>query len=138
MSKKLQSDSLIITKAAYTKALRYAMSLNEVGFLFFGKGNRITEVVRIKNSHEEKENRFSWDTNAYYKAVEKFKNKRLIAEGHSHSKSTHLKNPSKADLNYFKKGFHIIVFPNERLLRGWRFHGSVLRYAPEAMKIILA
>lgn len=133
MSKKLQPKTLIITKTVYKKALRYAMSLNEVGFLFFGKGNRITEVVRIKNTHADKENRFIWDTHSYNKAIEIHSKFDLIVEGHSHSKSNHLKKPSKADLKYFKPGFHIIVFPTDKYIDCWLLGKEVLVFPLEVV-----
>lgn len=124
MPKKLQSETLIIKKSVYRKALRYAMSLNEVGFLFFGKDNLITVVVRVRNTHNDKANRFSWDKENYRNLIKLYRSQKynLIAEGHSHSKSNHLKRPSKADLNYFKAGLHIIVFPTDNKLKCWRIN----------------
>ncbi|UXR65654.1 hypothetical protein EZJ49_05250 [Bdellovibrio bacteriovorus] len=122
MSKRTQFDTLTISTAVYKKALRYALSLNEVGFLFFGKGSKITKVVRIKNINPNKKNRFSWDKKSYAHEISMHgKSFDLVIEGHSHSKINHLRTPPYDDMKYFRKGPHLIVFPFEKNILCWEF-----------------
>lgn len=127
MPKKLKPKTLTIMKSVFQKALRYSLSLNEVGFLFFGSENLITEVVRIKNDSSQKRNFITLNRRAYRDALESMNGigLSLIAEGHSHSQAKHLKHPSCDDLKYFKKGLHIIVFPHEQEIRCWVLTDSI-------------
>lgn len=124
MPKRLQLNPLKIKSDVVAKALRYALSKNEVGFLFFGKGDTIIAVERIRNNHPAKGNRFLWDMILYRSALKKYDYDFYI-EGHSHSKDHHLRHPSKDDVYYFKKGRHIIVFPKEKTMRCWRFQKNL-------------
>lgn len=123
MPERNHSFSLVVSKEVIQKALRHALSLNEVGFLFFGVRNQISEIVRIPNTNCAKRNYFTWDKRQYNEAQILFSKKhyKLRIEGHSHSHPKHLRRPSEADLQYFKRALHIIVFPDDKCLRCWDF-----------------
>lgn len=121
MPRKFQLTNLKIKQDVAAKALRYALSTNEVGFIFFGKGDTILAVERIRNIHTAKGNRFLWDLTSYREALKRHDYDFYI-EGHSHSRPHHLRHPSNDDIAYFRKGPHLIVFPVEKKVTAWRLY----------------
>jgi hypothetical protein len=139
MPKKFQRKFIVVERAVKQMALRFALSTNEVGLLFFGKENNIIAVIRIRNIAKDKRNFFEWDRNAYRSAIKKMITRgfSLVAEGHSHSCKKHLRRPSRDDLKYFKKGNHIIVFPEEKMMLCWRIEPGLIDFINSSVPIII-
>lgn len=124
MSKHVQSkfESLVMKKSCHDSLLRWSQSMNEIGFLCFGKSDKITHVVRIRNRLKYKRNHFAWDQAQARKSIMIFKMKgfRIISQGHSHPADGHLRRPSNLDVSYFsKRTAHLICFPKENLVTAW-------------------
>lgn len=120
--KKKPLKVLKIKNKCRRKILTWAKSTHEIGFICAGKNKKITQVYQVWNKSDFPKNRFKWDFRHKKKIKRKIKCKgmRIIAEGHSHPNSRHLKYPSAADRKYFSmKRAHLIAFPTEFKVRCW-------------------
>lgn len=107
-----KGSSVKIKRAVMEKALMFSLSRFEVGFLFFGEADVITNVRRIRNTEANKEDYFEWDheQRALEIKIARKLGLRLLGEGHSHPKPTHEPKLSLNDVRYFDKNLpHLLV-----------------------------
>lgn len=125
MSKEFdRDDSIKITKYAFNKILSWSQATTEIVFLTTGKGNEITNAIRLKNVSDEPTDYFEYcdKEEKRVRKLVKYTGDEIICMGHSHPCDSHLRTPSKSDWKYLPRNSkQLIVFPNEAKLGVWNF-----------------
>lgn len=124
MPKRNHADSSIeITEAAFDKIMSWSMALDEVMFLACGKGQLITDAVRLMNMSSAPRNYCYYSRKDFKAAIEhiQLQGLQVICMGHSHPNKLHLRKPSKSDWMYLPRQYlQMIAFPIEYQAGAWK------------------